>query len=108
MTNASASESAHRYYIQRSYTHLNRLLLVADCIAGFNRTSKASSPQYRWFDAQVAGSGNIAGVDIKTAGSRTWAPMTNSYGSVWSASNFGEPPLDLRLTSETGEMLTAM
>lgn len=34
--------------------------------------------------------------------------MTNMYGSVWSASTFGAPPLDLRLTSTSGQVLTVM
>jgi len=56
----------------------------------------------------VSGSGNLGGVDIKTSGSRTWAAMTNSYGNVWQASNFGAPPLDIRITNDYGMTVEAL
>ena len=62
----------------------------------------------RWAAAaQLAGSGELEGVDIRTSGSTTWAPMSNIYGSVWAAANFGAPPLDLRITNFQGDALTA-
>lgn len=57
---------------------------------------------------QVAGSGMLAGVDIKTSGSQTWAPMANGYGNVWEASAVGAAPLDVRITSQQGQVVVAM
>lgn len=33
--------------------------------------------------------------------------MTNLYGDVWEASNFGEAPLSIRITDNYGLTLTA-
>ncbi|KAF6259123.1 hypothetical protein COO60DRAFT_1044380 [Scenedesmus sp. NREL 46B-D3] len=63
----------------------------------------------------VAGDAALTAVELAPAGSdfsaasctlntsSPWLALDNTYGAVWEASNFPEPPLDLRITNSVGE-----
>ncbi|PRW57696.1 hypothetical protein C2E21_3455 [Chlorella sorokiniana] len=64
----------------------------------------------------VAGTGALESIELRKspiAGDRlslagtSWTRMTNSWGSKWELSGLPEPPLDMRITSDTGEELVA-
>ncbi|KAL4434037.1 hypothetical protein ABPG75_000478 [Micractinium tetrahymenae] len=64
----------------------------------------------------VAGTGGIASIELRKsplAGDRmslagtTWARMTNSWGAKYELSGLADTPLDVRITSDSGEVLVA-
>jgi hypothetical protein len=48
--------------------------------------------------------GHAAGLQARILNaSSPWMAMDNTFGAVWEANNFPEPPLDLRVTNSVGE-----
>jgi hypothetical protein len=47
---------------------------------------------------------HAAGLQARTVNaSSPWIAMDNTFGAVWEANNFPEPPLVLRVTNSVGE-----
>lgn len=58
----------------------------------------------RIFIEQVAGSGGIVGVSIRsTSGTGDWLPMTNKFGASWESYSQPAHPSDLQITTDDGQ-----
>lgn len=51
----------------------------------------------------VAGMADISSVHLARAGTTNWIPMTNTFGANWELSKLPSPPLDLRVTTKSGQ-----
>jgi len=55
------------------------------------------------------GDGDVVQVDLMEANSRSWAPMRESWGSIWrmDSNHRLQAPFSLRVTNESGRKLVA-
>ncbi|WIA34463.1 hypothetical protein OEZ86_012795 [Tetradesmus obliquus] len=51
----------------------------------------------------VAGNADISSVEVARAGTANWIPMKNSFGANWELSKLPAAPLDLRVTTKSGQ-----
>lgn len=51
----------------------------------------------------VAGMADVSSVQLARAGTANWIPMNNTFGANWELSKLPSPPLDLRVSTKSGQ-----
>ncbi|KAF6260038.1 solute carrier, TRAMD3 or PAT1-domain-containing protein [Scenedesmus sp. NREL 46B-D3] len=70
--------------------------------------ARTQLPQHCWWLAapglrNVAGMADINSVQLARADSGNWIPMNNTFGANWELSKLPFPPLDLRISTKSGQ-----
>lgn len=54
----------------------------------------------------VAGDGKLESVELRESSGGSWVKLNNNFGATWEASGLDSPPLDIRITSGSGEQIS--